>query len=59
MAKFPGPYINECRADDPIMHRVQMDTTPIGSPAHALPKKGVNSDGMSLKHTGGSYGKGE
>jgi hypothetical protein len=59
MAKFPGPYLNETRADDPIMIRVPMDTMSIGSGSIAHPKKGVNSDGMSLKHVGGAYGKGE
>jgi len=59
MAKFPGPYVNECRAEDPLMHRAPMDSMSIGSAPVAHPKKGVNSDGMGLKHTGGSYGKGE
>lgn len=57
--KFPAPYINECKAADPIMHRVPLDTMSIGSNAGAHPKDGVNSKGMSLKHTAGSYGKGE
>ena len=58
-AKFPGPYINECRAEDPIMHRVPMDSMSIGSQGVAHPKDGVNSQGMKIKHTGGNYGKGE
>jgi|FreactTroBogLake_1042271.scaffolds.fasta_scaffold06879_4 hypothetical protein len=59
MAKFPSPYINTCTADDPMMHRVPMDETSIGSAKVSHPKKGVNSEGMNLKHVGGSYGKGE
>ncbi len=59
MARFPAPYMNTTNADDPIMHRVPMDKTDIGSNAAGLPKGGVNSDVMKIQHVGGSMGKGE
>ena len=59
MAKFPGPYLNSTNADDPVMIRVPMDKSDIGANAAGLPKGGVNSGIMSLKHVGGAMGKGE
>lgn len=59
MPRFPAPYLNETKAEDPIMHRVPMDTMDIGARPSGLPKDGVNSDNMQLKHVGGSLGKGE
>ena len=58
MARFPSPYVNETKANDPIMIRVPMETMGIGADAAGLPKK-VVSDNMKIKHTGGSLGKGE
>jgi len=51
--------LNDTKADDPIMERVPMDTTDIGANSAGLPKGGVNSGSMTIKHTGGSLGKGE
>jgi hypothetical protein len=59
MARFPGPYLNDTKADDPIMQRVPMDTTGIGATSAGLPKGGVNAGDMTIKHTGGSLGTGE
>lgn len=59
MARFPAPYVNTCNADDPIMVRVPVDKSDIGANAAGLPKGSVNSDSMTLKHIGGSLGKGE
>jgi hypothetical protein len=59
MARFPGPYLNDTKADDPIMERVPMDSMNIGANSAGLPKGGVNSGSMTIKHTGGSLGKGE
>lgn len=56
MAKFPGPYINQTVADDPIMERVTLDKMGIGANSAGLPRSGVNSGNMSIKHTGGSLG---
>jgi len=59
MPRFPGPYLNDTKANDPIMERVPMDMSGIGANAAGLPKGGVNSGGMTIKHVGGSLGKGE
>lgn len=59
MARFPGPYLNSTTADDPIMERVPMDKTGIGATSAGLPKGGVNAQGMTIKHVGGTMGKSE
>lgn len=59
MARFPGPYMQTTNAEDPIMKRVPMDKTDIGARSSGLPQGGVNSDDMTIKHTGGSMGKSE
>ena len=59
MARFPGPYLNSTNANDPIMERVPVDKSGIGANAAGLPKGGVNSGSMTLKHVGGTMGKGE
>lgn len=57
--KFPGPYLNSTNAEDPMMIRVPMDKSGIGANSAGLPKGGVNAGEMTLKHVGGSMGKGE
>jgi hypothetical protein len=57
--RFPGPYLNSTNADDPVMVRVPMDKSGIGANDAGLPKGGVNSDNMTLKHVGGTLGKAE
>jgi hypothetical protein len=59
MARFPGPYLNDTKANDPIMERVPMDDMSIGANSAGLPKGGVNSGDMQIKHVGGSLGKSE
>lgn len=56
---FPSPYLNSTNENDPVMIRVPTDKMGIGANAAGLPKGSVNSDGMTLKHVGGSLGKGE
>jgi hypothetical protein len=58
MSRFPGPYLNDTKADDPLMERVPMDTTSIGANKAGLPTN-TQSGEMSIKHTGGSLGKSE
>lgn len=57
MARFPGPYLNDTKADDPIMKRVPMDTFGIGGMSSGLPKGSINSENMKIEHTGGNLGK--
>jgi len=57
-ARFPGPYVNETKAEDPIMERVPMEMMGIGANNAGLPKS-VNAEDMKLKHVGGSLGSGE
>jgi hypothetical protein len=59
VARFPGPYLNDTKAEDPIMIRVPMDTMDIGASSAGLPKGSVNSGDMQIKHVGGSLGKSE
>ena len=59
MARFPSPYLNDTKADDPIMIRVPMDKSGIGANEAGLPKGSVNSEDMKLRHIGGALGKGE
>ena len=56
MSKFPGPYVNQTVASDPMMERVPMDRMGIGANAAGLPRGGINSGGMTIKHTGANLG---
>lgn len=60
MPNFPKPYLDRILENDPMIKKVPMDGAPdaIGQGRSSLPKA-VNSDGMTIKHTGGSLGKGE
>lgn len=51
MAQFPKAPINDVKAADPIMKRVDMDNGEIGSRPANMPKD-VNSEQMSLRHVG-------
>lgn len=57
MARFPGPYLNDTKASDPLMERVPMDTFGVGGEAAGLPKGSVNAEQMKLRHVGGDLGK--
>jgi len=48
--KFPGPYINDVRKDDPIMKRVPMDTLDIGARKSGMPKS--MDDQAKIQHVG-------
>lgn len=56
--KFPQPYLNDCKAEDPMMERVPMDRMDIGARAPGMPKQGeVTSGDMNLVHVGNGTGK--
>ena len=55
--RFPGPYLNDCRAEDPMMQRVPMEKMGIGANSAGLPQSGVNSGDMNIKHIGGNMGR--
>ena len=48
--RFPAPYVNSVKADDPIMKRVPMDTLDIGARKSGLPK-GPHSE-ATISHVG-------
>ncbi len=52
MPKFPGPYVNDCKEDDPMIKRVDMDYTGIASRKSGMPTTMTN--GMNIDHVGGS-----
>lgn len=54
--KFPGPYINKCDVNDPVMIRVDLDKMDIGARTSGMPKGGIKND-MSIEHVGGTEGK--
>ena len=58
MARFPGPYLNDTKENDPIMQRVPTDKTGIGATSAGMPPT-VQDGTMTIKHVGGSLGKGE
>ncbi len=48
--RFPAPYINDVKAEDPIMKRVPQDTLDIGARKSGLPK-GPHSE-ATISHVG-------
>lgn len=50
--KFPGPYVNSIREDDPVVIRVNQDKGEIGSRASGMPS-GLLDDKMQIEHVGG------
>jgi len=52
ISKFPAPYINSVRENDPIVIRVNQDMGEIGSRKSGLPTD-VKSTGMQIEHVGG------
>lgn len=54
--KFPQPYVNDVKAEDPIMNRVGMNNLEIGARPSGLPK-GANSERMGIAHVGDTAGK--
>jgi hypothetical protein len=53
--RFPGPYVNDVKAEDPIMKRVDQDRLEIGARASGMPKDS-KSAGMGLAHVGDTAG---
>lgn len=51
-SKFPGPYVNSIREDDPIVIRVDQNKGEIGSRSSGMPNS-LETSGMSLEHVGG------
>ena len=55
--KFPQANINDCVEDVPMIKRVPMRTTDIGSRKTSLPSGSeAKSDMLSIDHVGGSAG---
>lgn len=52
ISKFPAPYINSVRENDPVVIRVNQDMGEIGSRKSGLPTD-VRSDSMNIEHVGG------
>lgn len=50
--KFPKPYVNSIRENDPVVIRVDQDKGEIGSRSSGLPSS-VTSDTMGIEHVGG------
>ena len=53
--KFPAPYVESVRENDPVVIRVNQDMGEIGSRASGLPKD-VKAMGMTLSHVGSVAG---
>ena len=51
ISKFPSPYVNEIRENDPVVIRVNQDLSDIGTRGDSIPKN-VKSSGMSIEHVG-------
>lgn len=56
-SNFPQPSVNRVIDNDPQIVRVPMDQTDWGGSKRSQPKDIRN--GMSIKHVGGSDGKGK
>ena len=53
--RFPGPFINDVKAEDPIMKRVDQDNLEIGARPSGMPKD-AKSQNLSIVHVGESAG---
>ena len=53
--RFPKPYVDDVRENDPIMKRVDQDKLDIGARSSGLPK-GVRNDEAKISHVGESAG---
>lgn len=51
-SKFPGPYVDSVRENDPVVIRVDQDMGEIGSRKSGLPNS-VTSGSMGIEHVGG------
>ena len=52
ISKFPAPYVNSVRENDPVVIRVDQDKGEIGSRSSGLPSNITSSD-MGIEHVGG------
>jgi hypothetical protein len=53
MARFPRADINDVKANDPMMKRVDMNNGEIGSRPKEMPKE-IRAGMLSISHVGGS-----
>jgi hypothetical protein len=51
-SKFPGPYVDSVRENDPVVIRVDQDQGEIGSRKSGLPNS-ITSSQMGIEHVGG------
>lgn len=51
ISKFPAPYVDSVRENDPLVIRVDQDMGEIGSRPSGLPKD-VRSQNMGIQHVG-------
>lgn len=54
--KFPGPYLNDVKENDPLMKRVDQDNLGIGARPSGMPKGGAapTADEVTISHVGDS-----
>ena len=53
--RFPGPYLNDTKADDPIMKRVDVKNMEIGARPSGVAKE-AGRNGNTIEHVGGTAG---
>ena len=51
IGKFPAPYVEQVRENDPVVVRVDQDNGEIGSRPSGLPKD-ITSSRMGIQHVG-------
>ncbi len=51
-SKFPQPYIQSIREDDPILHRVDQDMSAIGTTSAVMKDLKLGDNKMSIDHVG-------
>lgn len=51
-SKFPAPYVNSVRENDPVVIRVDQDMGEIGSRPSGMPSE-LMTKGMAITHVGG------
>lgn len=51
-SKFPQPYLQSIREDDPILIRVDQDRGEIGSRKSGMPSA-LDTERMGIEHVGG------
>lgn len=52
ISKFPAPYVESVRENDPVVIRVDQDFGEIGSRPKTAPKEWLDQ-GMGIEHVGG------